>query len=96
VDFEEAIQHNKERIKQHKMQNEGREGRPHRAPKLHSREGKNPSSNRPKPAKSISRQDNIYEKRIKEASLDNKYLLKKKELVDRKNDALEKARHLVK
>jgi hypothetical protein len=36
----------------------------------------------------------FYEKRMKEASLENKYLQKKKEIVERKNGALDRAKHL--
>ncbi len=33
---------------------------------------------------------------MREASLDNKFLLKKKEIMERKNEALEKVKHIVK
>lgn len=35
--------------------------------------------------KSVNKHENIYDKRMKEASLDNKYLQKKKEIVAQKN-----------
>lgn len=35
--------------------------------------------------KSVNKHDNIYEKRMKEASLDNKFLQKKKEIIAQKH-----------
>jgi hypothetical protein len=42
--------------------------------------------------KSLNKHDNLYEKRVKEMSLENKFLAKKKEIVAQKNEALEKAK----
>lgn len=66
MDFEDAILHNKERIKQFKLNNEGKI---QRNSKPQSREDKHGNPNRQKNMKSLGKQDNLYEKRIKEMSV---------------------------
>lgn len=74
-DFEAAIQHNKQKIR-HNMQKE----RSH-PPKSYNRQPQPPSI---KPSRSLTRHE-LQEKRFKEASLDNRLVQKKKEIVALKN-----------